>query len=72
MHLGELIAGTRAIEPQTRLGRVVLAARRFVVGPPLATTALVDERLSKVRALAVLSSDALSSVAYGTEAMLMR
>jgi amino acid transporter len=70
VHPGEVLAGTRAIEPPTRLGRAVLAARRLVLGPPLATTALVEERLSKLKALAILSSDALSSVAYGTEAML--
>jgi hypothetical protein len=67
---GELLAGTGAIEPPTGLERTLLAARRSLIGPPLATTALVEERLSKLKALAILSSDALSSVAYGTEAML--
>lgn len=45
--------------------------KRIVVGQPLATSQLVHERLSKRIALAVFSSDALSSVAYATEAILI-
>lgn len=45
--------------------------KRFVVGQPLATEQLAHERLSKRIALAVFSSDALSSVAYATEAVLI-
>ncbi len=45
--------------------------RNWVVGPPLATERLSHERLSKAQALAVLSSDALSSVAYATEEILL-
>ncbi len=41
--------------------------RSSVLGAPLATSQMVHERLTKVKALAVLSSDALSSVAYATE-----
>jgi len=41
--------------------------KRLVVGEPLATAAAGHERLTKPKALAVLSSDALSSVAYATE-----
>jgi amino acid transporter len=41
--------------------------KRLVIGEPLATAAAGHERLTKVKALAVLSSDALSSVAYATE-----
>ncbi|HEY2702823.1 MAG TPA: amino acid permease, partial [Candidatus Dormibacteraeota bacterium] len=67
---GTVLATERAIRPPSAFGRIVYLARRVVLGPPLATTALVQERLSRVVALAVLSSDALSSVAYGTEAML--
>ncbi|HEX3604836.1 MAG TPA: APC family permease [Candidatus Dormibacteraeota bacterium] len=67
---GTVVATERAIRPPSPLGRIAYLVRRVVVGPPLATTALVQERLSRVVALAVLSSDALSSVAYGTEAML--
>jgi len=41
-----------------------------VLGPPIPETLASRERLNRVRALATLSSDALSSVAYGTEAAL--
>ena len=44
--------------------------RRAVLGLPLNSSAVVHERMRKLVALAVLSSDALSSVAYGPEAML--
>jgi len=45
--------------------------KRLLVGKPLETLHLESERLSKVTGLAVLSSDALSSVAYATEQMLI-
>ena len=45
--------------------------RRVLIGPPLPTQRMVHERLGKVQALAVLSSDALSSVAYATEEILL-
>src|SRR5438132_11322640 len=41
--------------------------KRLVIGEPLATAAAGHERLTQAKALAVLSSDALSSVAYATE-----
>src|SRR5687768_12431946 len=44
--------------------------KRVVVGEPLSTEQQHHERLSNVTALAVFSSDALSSVAYATEAIL--
>ncbi len=45
-------------------------AQRLILGPPIPETLASRERLNRVRALAILSSDALSSVAYGTEASL--
>ncbi|MCD6290517.1 MAG: APC family permease [Anaerolineae bacterium] len=45
--------------------------RRLLVGSPLETSQAVHERLTKVKALAVFSSDALSSVAYATEEILL-
>jgi amino acid transporter len=48
------------------LGRV----RRFLIGRPLTTAAAEVERMNRLIALAVLSTDALSSVAYATEASL--
>jgi amino acid transporter len=44
--------------------------RRALLGPPLRSTAIARERMRKLVALPVLSADALSSVAYGPEAML--
>jgi hypothetical protein len=44
--------------------------RRVIVGPPLQSGAVARERMRKLIALPVRSSDALSSVAYGPEAML--
>ena len=46
------------------------AAKRAALGPALPTANLAHERLGKVSALAIFSSDALSSVAYATEEML--
>ncbi|MBC7545191.1 MAG: APC family permease [Candidatus Sericytochromatia bacterium] len=45
--------------------------KRTLVGNPLATAALAHQRLTKLKALAVLSSDALSSVAYATEEIIL-
>jgi amino acid transporter len=44
--------------------------KRFVVGKPIPSHLARHERLSRVTGLAVLSSDALSSVAYATEEIL--
>ncbi|MBI5960277.1 MAG: APC family permease [Chloroflexi bacterium] len=41
--------------------------RDWLIGPPLPTTQLADERLNKVRALAAFSPDALSSIAYANQ-----
>lgn len=45
--------------------------RRIMIGNPLATSALAHQGLSKLRALPIFSSDALSSVAYATEEILL-
>jgi amino acid transporter len=45
-------------------------AKRRLLGPPLVTGQLSSQRLSKPLALGVLSSDGLSSAAYGTEEIL--
>ena len=44
--------------------------KRWLVGPPIPSHLAHHERLSRVTGLAVLSSDALSSVAYATEEIL--
>ncbi len=45
--------------------------KRILIGRPMKSTEIEGEKLSKLKALAVLSSDALSSVAYGTEQILI-
>jgi amino acid transporter len=44
--------------------------RRLLLGDPLSSSQIIHEKLTKVKALAVFSSDALSSVAYATEEIL--
>ena len=44
--------------------------KRFLIGQPIETAAQHNQRLTKRIALAVFSSDALSSVAYASEAIL--
>ncbi len=48
----------------------ITAIKEFLFGKPLSTEALDEVRLPKLKALPLLSSDALSSVAYGTEEIL--
>src|SRR5438309_4002837 len=45
--------------------------KRALIGPPRATSQLIHERISKLKGLAVFSSDALSSTAYATEEILI-
>lgn len=45
--------------------------KRFLIGRPLKSTELGEQKLTKTKALAILSSDALSSVAYGPEQILL-
>ncbi len=63
---GLLEATEATLAPRTRLERL----KRLLIGTPIATAQAEHERLTKFKALAVLSSDAISSVAYATEAIL--
>jgi amino acid transporter len=63
-------APSEADVPSSRLARFGYELRRILLGPPLKSTAIARERMRKLMALPVLSADALSSVAYGPEAML--
>ncbi|OZB93575.1 APC family permease [Paenibacillus sp. XY044] len=47
------------------------AVKRFLIGRPLKSGQLGEQKLNKTKALAILSSDALSSVAYGPEQILL-
>lgn len=50
---------------------MLMSLKRIFIGRPLKSTELSEKRLSKTKALAILSSDALSSVAYGPEQILI-
>jgi amino acid transporter len=50
---------------------MLTAVRRLLFGSSLPTAEEAHQRLTKVKALAVFSSDALSSVAYATEEILL-
>jgi amino acid transporter len=78
---GRFVAVQSAAEPEVQAtqedeaepsssGRLLYLGRRALLGPPLRSTAIARERMRKLVALPVLSADALSSVAYGPEAML--
>jgi amino acid transporter len=67
---GWLQATARATAPVGDFGRFRAKVRNAILGAPLATREQTHERLTKLKALAVLSSDALSSVAYATEQIL--
>ncbi|MHC5252537.1 APC family permease [Listeria kieliensis] len=45
--------------------------KRLLIGRPLKSSEAGEQKLGKLKALAVLSSDALSSIAYGTEQILL-
>lgn len=66
----EVEATRRADVPEFLLGRLTYYLRHILVGPPLKSSAVAHERMRKLVALPILSADALSSVAYGPEAML--
>src|ERR1700690_116162 len=65
---GVLTSKLAVEEAATPLGRTLAGVRGVLFGQPLASEADITERLSKLKALPVFSSDAMSSVAYGPEA----
>ena len=66
----QLTAKEAASAPTTPAGRVLASIRGFFVGRPLMSEDELGERLSKKKALAIFSSDAISSSAYATEEIL--
>src|SRR4051794_41982263 len=50
---------------------MIASIKRFLIGRPLKSNELGEQKLNKTKALAILSSDALSSVAYGPEQILI-
>jgi amino acid transporter len=67
---GTLVAKEAASAPRTKAGRVFARARAVLFGRPLSSIEEIGERLSKTKALAIFSSDAISSSAYATEEIL--
>jgi len=67
---GQLTARAAASAPTTPAGKTWASIRGFFVGRPLASEDEMGERLSKRKALAIFSSDAISSSAYATEEIL--
>ncbi len=68
---GTFRATDRATAPRTTGERVWRRVRKIAVGAPISSEHLEDQRLPKTKALAVFSSDALSSSAYATDEILL-
>jgi len=67
---GTLVAREAASQPRTATGRALQRFRQALFGRPLSIHEEIGERLSKKMALAIFSSDAISSSAYATEEIL--
>jgi amino acid transporter len=68
---GVMTAKPAATAPKTAFGRLRADVKRVLIGSPLATDQESEERLPKKKALAIFSSDAISSSAYATEEILV-
>jgi Amino acid transporters len=67
---GHLVAKESASAPRTGMGRAFARIRGVLFGRPLSIHDEITERLSKLKALAIFSSDPISSSAYATEEIL--
>jgi amino acid transporter len=67
---GVMVAKAAASAPRTAVGRRLARIRAFAFGKPLSNAQDIEERLSKKKALAIFSSDAISSSAYATDEIL--
>jgi amino acid transporter len=67
---GTLVAREAASRPATATGRAVERFRHALFGRRLSIHDEISERLSKAKALAIFSSDPISSSAYATEEIL--
>ncbi|HSP55025.1 MAG TPA: APC family permease, partial [Dehalococcoidia bacterium] len=68
---GHLEATRLASRPLRGFDRYLAAVKSLVIGSPFASSQAIHERLTKLKALAVFSSDAISSSAYATEEILL-
>lgn len=64
-------ATERATAPRTGSQRFWRSVRKIAVGKPISSEESEEQRLPKLKALAVFSSDALSSAAYATDEILL-
>lgn len=64
---GQFIAKEAASQPVTPAGRTLARIRAFIFGRPLASEEEIGERLPKIKALPIFSSDAISSSAYASD-----
>jgi amino acid transporter len=67
---GQLIASEQTIDARSGTSRAFRNIRNFLFGRPISSEHEEHERLTKVKALAVFSSDNISSSAYATEEMM--
>src|SRR2546421_815686 len=67
---GVMTAKEAASRPTTGIGLAMASVRGALIGRPLASEEEIGERLTKKKALAIFSSDAISSSAYATEEIL--
>ncbi len=68
---GRLTATLAGSRPPGAFERLLQAIKGAVLGSPFANAQAIHERLTKIKALAVFSSDAVSSSAYATEEILL-
>ncbi|HEY5625489.1 MAG TPA: APC family permease [Dehalococcoidia bacterium] len=68
---GHITATRVGSRPVGRVERIVQALKGTILGSPIATAQSIHERLTKLKALAILGSDPLSSSAYATEEALI-
>jgi amino acid transporter len=68
---GQLTAKEAASVPTTGGARLMARIKGVVLGRPLHQEEELGERLSKTKALAIFSSDAISSSAYATEEVIL-
>ena len=68
---GYFEATRAASRPRGPIERIVAGIKGVMLGSPFASSQMVHERLTKIKALAIFSSDALSSSAYATEEILL-
>ena len=60
-----------AMRPRSPIEALFRGFKRLLVGAPLATSESEEQKIPKTKALAVFSSDALSSSAYATDEILL-